>query len=238
MTIVYYFIKSRLETGCKDFLTVILYNDTAEKVIDRQRLSSTDDVESLIKRLISYVYCQLCFHLQCRIFALCLRNTNVCFELELYYTDAGPPDGDTHFGNAMQLAEASVTYFEEQTAIIFLTDGQATNAKASNDNLDKDADRDNVIASERLTRLDSKCSSFNFYPIKFGTGTWTKWVLGEALDKMAKAANTNVINVGTGKDDSKKTEKALETVNLTQHLQIIAQKIGDTSLLVFKEQEE
>ena len=55
-----YFIKSRLEKGCKDFLTVILYNDEAVKVIDREQLSSTNDVEPLIQRLISYVctYCR------------------------------------------------------------------------------------------------------------------------------------------------------------------------------------
>ena len=154
------------------------------------------------------------------------------------YIDAGPPTGDTHFGNAMQLAEASVVYCQEQTAIIFLTDGQAKNAKASNDDLDKEANRDNVIASERVARLGEKCSRFDFYPIKFGTGTWTEWVLGEALDKMAKAAKTEIINVGTGKEDSKKTDNALETVNLTRHLQIIAEKFGDTSLLVWDEQDQ
>ena len=51
----YYFIKSRLEKGCKDFLTVILYNDNAVKAIDREQLSCTNDVQSLIQRLMSYV---------------------------------------------------------------------------------------------------------------------------------------------------------------------------------------
>ena len=152
--------------------------------------------------------------------------------LDFNVTDGATPDGDTHFGNAMQLAEASITNFKEQTAIIFLTDGQARNNTASNDKLDKDADRENIIASERLIRLDSKCRSFTFYPIKFGAGTWKNFFFGNALQRMAKAVNTNVINVDTDVQGNSKRTDALKTVNLTEHFQTIATKIGDTSLLV------
>ena len=162
---------------------------------------------------------------------------NICL-LELYYTDeGGTPDGDTHFGNAMQLAESSVTNFKEETAIIFLTDGQAVDGKASNDDLDKYANIKNVAASERIARLGKNCKRFIFYPIQFGTGFWTKLFLGSALEKMANAAKTSVINVDTGKTNSKNVKDALkQTVNLTVHLEIIATKIADASLLAFNEQ--
>ena len=137
----------------------------------------------------------------------------------------------------MQLAEASITDFEEQTAVIFLTDGQARNKEASNDDLDKNANRKNVIASKRLIRISERCNSFTFYPIKFGTGTWTNFFCGNALNQMAKAVNTNVINVDTKQASNKKTD-ALKTVTLTKEFQNIATKIQDTSLLVFNDQEQ
>ena len=171
----------------------------------------------------------------------------------LFTATDNKPNGDTHFGNAMQLAESCITYFQEQAAIIFLSDGQSKDSKGEKDDLDEKAGRDNIIASDRLKRLKKKCRSFEFYPIEFGAYTWTKWWVGtEALKAMAKAAGATVVNVRGGTndnnninndksdDDSKTNEaliakKALTVVTLDEHLKIVANKIADTSFLVHEQ---
>ena len=53
--IVYYFLKLRLGKECRDFLTVILYNHNATKIIEREQLSQSndDDAKFFIRRLLS-----------------------------------------------------------------------------------------------------------------------------------------------------------------------------------------
>ena len=137
----------------------------------------------------------------------------------------------------MQLIESKITYFKEQTAIIFLTDGQSKNRKATKPDLDKQAGRENIVASQRLKRLKDKCKNFEFYPIKFGDGKWMKLIQGEALNKMAQAVGAEVRNVTSAKEIQNKANNkdALNVVNLENHLEIIAQEIASTSLLVFDE---
>ena len=147
------------------------------------------------------------------------------------------PTGDTNFGNAMKLAESCVERFGEQTAIIFLTDGQSSDSKATEDDSET-----NVVASERLKRLKENCSNFQFYPIRFGKGWFTRLFV-DGLATMAQAVETTVIDATNGTNDNKSNDDDEKSINplvrsvgrdLTDHLEAIADDIADTSLLIFK----
>ena len=172
--IVYSLLDRRIQQGCKDKVTLLLYRNKVTTVCSKVAVTNA--------RTFVQSYCLSWVIIYC----ICNCNVHIKFIIVFYiyvyvWTDK-KATGGTNFGNAFEGAEKVISK-NEHTVLVFLTDGQGSDNNGS----------DGISASNRVCRMTTSNKLLQFWVIKFCHGMG-----GGALDAIAGAGSTKVEHSADG----------------------------------------